>query len=81
MAASVAGALEESTEAILHEVARDDSARAFNTAETLDEISRWTYGQPYAMALPSGEAMVVYYAENARGTGVHWVRLSGLTGN
>jgi hypothetical protein len=39
-------------------------------------MGRWSYGLPFAHALPNGEALVVYYAGSATGTSIHWARLA-----
>ena len=39
-------------------------------------MSIWTYGLPYAEALPDGDVMVVYYAGDGRAMDIHYARLS-----
>jgi len=47
-----------------------------NTGRMLNEMSLWTYGLPYAEALPNGEVMIVYYAGDETTMTVYWCRLS-----
>jgi hypothetical protein len=49
---------------------RDDS-----TGDLLAEMALWTFGLPYAEALPDGGVLVVYYAGNDQTLDVHWARL------
>jgi len=46
------------------------------TAATLDDMSIWTYGLPYAEALPDGDVMVVYYAGDQRTMDIRYACLS-----
>jgi len=50
--------------------------RGAGTAGTLDEMGRWTYGLPYATALPNGEVLVAYYAGTSAGTSIRFARLA-----
>ncbi len=43
---------------------------------TLDEMSIWTYGLPYAEMLEDGDVMVVYYAGDQEAMDIHYARLS-----
>ena len=46
------------------------------TAGALDDMSLWSYGLPYAEALPDGDVMVVYYAGDQRTMDIRYARLS-----
>jgi hypothetical protein len=35
----------------------------------------WTFGLPYAEALPDGDVLVVYYAGNDQTLDIRWARL------
>ncbi|MBK9945019.1 MAG: exo-alpha-sialidase [Kouleothrix sp.] len=50
--------------------ARDDS-----TGALLAEMSLWTFGLPYAEALPDGQVLVVYYAGSQASMDIRWARL------
>lgn len=55
-----------------------DSARAAstdNTGDLLVEMSLWTFGLPYAEALPDGDVLVVYYAGDTAALDIRWARL------
>jgi hypothetical protein len=55
-----------------------DSARAAgtdNTGDLLVEMSLWTFGLPYAEALPDGDVLVAYYAGEAAALDIRWARL------
>lgn len=43
---------------------------------TLDDMSIWTYGLPYAETLESGDVMIVYYAGDQQAMDIHYARLS-----
>jgi len=58
-----------------------DSARAADTDSTGDllvEMSLWTFGLPYAEALPDGDVLVAYYAGDAAALDIRWVRLRAV---
>ena len=55
-----------------------DSARAAGTDTTGDllvEMSLWTFGLPYAEALPDGDVLVAYYAGDAAALDIRWAWL------
>lgn len=58
-----------------HDVGRKSDDPAGSTGEALGEIGLWTYGLPYAEALPNGEVLVFYYAGDSRTMNIHMVRL------
>ena len=43
---------------------------------TLDDMSIWSYGLPYAETLDNGDVMVVYYAGDQHAMDIHFARLS-----
>ena len=50
------------------------------TADDTDQggalgLSVWSFGLPYAEALPNGEALVVYYAGSEEAMDIHWARI------
>jgi hypothetical protein len=47
-----------------------------DTGDLLAEMGLWSFGLPFAEALPDGEVMVVYYEGDASWMRAHWVRLS-----
>ncbi len=74
MAAGLEGVFDESTEVVVHEAARPANATQ-DTGAMLVDMSRWSFGLPYAEALPDGSAMVVYYAGEPDRMDVRWARL------
>ena len=46
-----------------------------NTGDLLAEMGFWTYGLPFAAALPDGDALVVYYAGTEKQMQARWARL------
>ncbi len=75
MAAGIGEPFDATSEVVLYD---SQTAVQGNTglSQTLDEMSRWSYGLPFACALPDGNVLIVYYAGSPQGTSVHWARLS-----
>jgi len=73
-ATSLDGDFAQSTEIVLYEAAKE-ARRTGNTAEMLTDMGLWTFGLPYAEALPDGDALVVYYAGVEGCMDVRWARL------
>lgn len=71
---SLDGDFAQSTEIVLYEVAKE-ARRTENTAGMLTDMGLWTFGLPYAEALPGGDALVVYYAGVEGCMDVRWARL------
>jgi hypothetical protein len=46
-----------------------------DTGALLAEMGLWSFGLPYAEALPDGTALVMYYAGNAAQMDIRWARL------
>ncbi len=46
-----------------------------STGAQLAEMSLWTFGLPYAVELPDGDALVVYYAGGPATLDIRWARL------
>ena len=67
-------------DAVTHEGIRPILTRqeraGVNMADTLDVMSDWSYGLPYATVLSNGEVLIVYYAGLTERMDVKWVRLS-----
>ncbi len=74
LAASASADFDAASEVIIYR--HGASARQGRaTGETLDDMSIWSYGLPYAAALPDGDVMVLYYAGAARALDIHFARL------
>lgn len=59
-----------------HGEATQKAAQSADTSELLAEMGLWSFGLPYAEALPDGTVMVVYYAGSAAQMDIRWVRLA-----
>jgi hypothetical protein len=68
----------ESSEVVLYELTRArGSGNGFETTgELLSDLHLWTFGLPYAAALPGGDVMVTYYAGDPGALAAYWVRLA-----
>jgi hypothetical protein len=40
------------------------------------DMNVWTFGHPGPLLLPGGDVLVTYYAGDAGGLSVHWVRIA-----
>ena len=40
------------------------------------DMNIWTFGHPGVLLLPGGDVLVTYYAGDASGLSVHWVRIA-----
>lgn len=74
MAERIDAPFQAGTEVVLYEAA-SRSLSLGGTAEMLADQLSWSYGLPYAEALPDGTAMVVYYAGTPEQMGIRWARL------
>jgi hypothetical protein len=74
MAQGVEEEFEAATEVTLYRAPAAARATA-TTGEMLADMSLWSFGLPYAVALPSGEALVSYYAGTAEVMDVRVARL------
>jgi len=68
----------ESTEVVLYQLgASGGRGNGFDgTGELLSNLHLWTFGLPYAVALPDGDVLVTYYAGDPGALSAHWVRLA-----
>jgi hypothetical protein len=69
------GTFTPESEVVLYESA-GGRAGAGSTGETLADMGVWTYGLPYAEALPNGDVFIVWYGGGSRAMDIHWARLS-----
>lgn len=74
-AANIAEPFDPASEAVIyaHEEAATGSA---GTGEMLASMELWSFGLPFSTALPNGEAIVVYYAGEAKALDIRWARLA-----
>ncbi len=66
----------EDSEISLFEYASTARNDPTNTAKLLSQMELWSFGLPYAEALPGGDVLVVYYEGTAQMMQISWVRLS-----
>lgn len=74
LAPAVDAPFDPATDVVLYthgEAAKQDD----KTGELLAEMGLWSFGLPYAEALPNGEVLVVYYAGTNAAMALHWGRL------
>src|SRR5712692_7884866 len=71
LAESPEGSFSAESEVVLYE-APGGRAGAGSTGETLADMGLWTYGLPYAEALPSGEALIVWYSGDSQTMDILW---------
>ena len=74
IAARVDAPFPEATEVVLYEHGRQ-AASGEGTGELLADMARWSYGLPYAEALPNGEVIIGYYAGTDGCMDSRWARL------
>jgi hypothetical protein len=74
-APDIAAAFEPASEVTLYQHGPAGSSAGDDTGALLAEMSRWSFGLPYAEALPEGDALVVYYAGTDTAMDIHWARL------
>lgn len=77
LASDVEAAFDPSTEVVIysHGAAVAQDSGGDDTGALLAGMSLWTFGLPYAEALPDGDVMVVYYAGTESVMDIHWARL------
>ncbi|MCX6044642.1 MAG: sialidase family protein [Chloroflexi bacterium] len=74
LASDVAAAFDPQSEVVVYthgSAAKQDD----NTGELLAEMALWSFGLPYAEALPNDDVFVVYYAGTEKGMDIYWARL------
>ena len=79
LAPAIDAAFPAETEIVIYDhaaVLRGRPSAGVNMADTLDVMSDWSYGLPYATVLSNGEVLIVYYAGLTERMDVKWVRLS-----
>jgi hypothetical protein len=76
LAPAIGAAFDPASEVVLYALdSNTDSASNDDTGALLAEMSLWTFGLPYAEALPDGDVLVVYYAGSAATMDIRWARL------
>jgi hypothetical protein len=66
---------EPASEVTIYTHPQPDTGSA-DTGEMLASMELWSFGLPFAAALPDGAALVVYYAGTAEALDIRWARIS-----
>jgi hypothetical protein len=77
VAPAIDAAFDPAGEVVLY-VLGESATRApdeVTTGALLADMSLWTFGLPYAEALPDGDVLVVYYAGDGTAMDIRWARL------
>jgi hypothetical protein len=72
---SIDAAFDPATEVVVYAHAQASAGIEVSTGDALASMDLWSFGLPYAEALPDGDALVVYYAGEARALAIRWARL------
>jgi len=77
LAPAIDAAFDPTSEVVLYTLDEDQarSASEDTTGALLAEMSLWTFGLPYAVALSDGDVLAVYYAGDQAALDVRWARL------
>jgi hypothetical protein len=76
LAPAIYEAFDPASEVVLYALdSSADSETNDDTGALLAEMALWTFGLPYAEALPNGDVLVVYYAGSAATMDIRWARL------
>jgi hypothetical protein len=76
LAADIAAPFDPASEVVLYALdGGGPGARNDTTGALLAEMGLWTFGLPYAEALPDGNVLVLYYADGEAAMDVCWARL------
>lgn len=73
-AAKLTDTFDAGTEVVIYE-AGQRSEETGGTGEMLSDMTRWSFGLPFAEALPDGDVLIVYYAGSAQAMDIRWARL------
>jgi hypothetical protein len=63
------------SDVVIYTHANSSAGTDVSTGDALASMDLWSFGLPYAEALPDGDVLVVYYAGDAQGLDVRWARL------
>lgn len=74
-AAALDAPFDPATEVVIYDHARPSADGEGNTGDVLAGMELWSFGLPYAEALPDGDTLVLYYAGDAEALDIRWARL------
>jgi BNR repeat protein len=77
LAPAIDAAFDPATEVVLYELGTSGARGqdSDSTGALLAEMSLWTFGLPYAAALPDGDVLAVYYAGSETAMDIQWARV------
>lgn len=73
-ASALDASFDPASEIVLYQ-AESPARETADTAGMLTDMGLWSFGLPYAEALPNGDVFIVYYAGTPQSMDVRWVRL------
>jgi hypothetical protein len=74
LAARIDAPFLKDSEVVIYEHKKAETV-AGDTSENLVQMGQWSYGLPYAEALPNGDVLVAYYAGTDACMDCRWARL------
>jgi hypothetical protein len=74
-AATIDGPFDPATDVAVYVHSTASTGTEISTGDALASMDLWSFGLPYAEALPGGDALVVYYAGEARALDIRWARI------
>jgi len=77
LAAAIDAPFDPASEVVLYtlDTTPDHGAGDGDTGALLADMALWTFGLPYAEALPDGDVLVAYYAGSPAAMDIRWARL------
>ena len=75
LAENIEGDFDPESEVVIYKHGAADNAVGQDTGSLLADMSIWSFGLPYAEALPDGDVLVVYYAGTKSAMDTHWALL------
>jgi hypothetical protein len=75
VAPTIDGPFDPQSEVVLHSLEGASPGGVTSTGDLLAEMALWTFGLPYALALPDGDVLALYYAGSPAAMDICWARL------
>jgi hypothetical protein len=75
IAAGIAQPFDPASEVVIYEHNSAEATAIVDTGDLLETMGLWSFGLPYAEALPNGDVLVVYYAGSNLAMDIRWCRL------
>ncbi len=69
------GPFDPASDVTIYAHAEPSAGSEGNTGDVLAGMELWSFGLPFAEALPDGDALVVYYAGETKALDIRWARL------